>query len=63
VNTIVTIVRLRAPVGFTPTREGTYDIACSQLCGLAHFRMRGIITVGSHESFRRFLAGEAAVLA
>lgn len=49
-------------VWFTPTVAGTYDIACSQLCGLAHFRMRGTITVESAEAFQRFLAEEAAAL-
>jgi cytochrome c oxidase subunit 2 len=50
-----------APLWFTPTREGTFDIACSQLCGLAHFRMRGLVTVESEDAFRRFLADEAAL--
>ena len=48
-----------SPVWFTPTVAGTYDIACSQLCGLAHFRMRGTITVESAEAFQQFLAEEA----
>lgn len=26
---------------FTPTRTGDWEIACSQLCGLGHYRMRG----------------------
>jgi cytochrome c oxidase subunit 2 len=26
---------------FTPTRTGEWEIACSQLCGLGHYRMRG----------------------
>src|SRR5690606_37486664 len=26
---------------FTPTRAGAWDILCSQLCGLGHYRMRG----------------------
>jgi cytochrome c oxidase subunit II len=50
-----------APIWFTPTREGTFDIACSQLCGLAHFRMRGIVTIESEDAFQRFLAEEAAL--
>ncbi len=50
-----------APLWFTPTREGTFDIACSQLCGLAHFRMRALVTVESEAAFRRFLAEEAAL--
>ena len=27
------------PVWFTPTKTGEWDIACSQLCGLGHYRM------------------------
>ncbi len=53
---------LHSPVWFTPIREGTFDIACSQLCGLAHFRMRGIVTVESAAAFQRFLDEEAALL-
>jgi cytochrome c oxidase subunit 2 len=50
------------PVWFTPTMTGEFDIACSQLCGLGHYRMRGVITVESEEAFRKFLADEAAAL-
>ena len=51
---------LFAPVWFTPSRAGAYDIACSQLCGLAHFRMRGTIVVESEAAFEQFLSSEAA---
>jgi len=50
------------PVWFTPTVTGEFEIACSQLCGLGHYRMRGVITVESEEAFRKFLAEEAALL-
>ena len=40
---------------------GEFEIACSQLCGLGHYRMRGVITVESEEAFRKFLADEAAL--
>jgi cytochrome c oxidase subunit 2 len=53
---------LVTPVTFTPTALGTFDVACSQLCGLAHFRMRAILTVESDDAFRRFMAEEAAAL-
>ena len=53
---------LLAPVWFTPTLAGRFDIACSQLCGLGHFRMRGTITVESEAEYRAFLAAEAALL-
>jgi len=51
----------RAAVWFTPTVEGEFEIVCSQLCGLAHHRMRGVIKVESEEAFQRFLAEEAKV--
>jgi cytochrome c oxidase subunit 2 len=50
---------LIAPVWFTPTIPGEYEIACSQLCGLAHFRMRGTIVVESEAAFRAFLDAES----
>ncbi len=53
---------LLSPVWFTPTLAGRFDIACSQLCGLGHFRMRGTVTVESETEYRAFLAAEAAML-
>ena len=47
------------PVWFTPTRTGEWDIACSQLCGLAHYRMRGFYTVQTAADFEAWLAAEA----
>ena len=47
------------PVWFTPTLAGTFDIACSQLCGLGHYRMRGVITVERPEEFTSWLAPSA----
>jgi len=41
---------------FTPTRTGEWEIVCSQLCGLAHYRMRGFYTVQSDADFRAWLA-------
>jgi len=45
-------------VWFTPTVEGEFEIVCSQLCGLGHHRMRGVIKVESEAAFERFLAEE-----
>lgn len=36
---------LDIPVYFTPIKTGDYEIHCAQLCGLGHFRMRGIFKV------------------
>jgi cytochrome c oxidase subunit II len=32
-------------VWFTPVKKGVYDVACSQLCGIGHYNMRGFLTV------------------
>jgi cytochrome c oxidase subunit 2 len=44
-----------APVWFTPTLEGEYDIACSQLCGLGHYRMRALLRVVDQEEYQQWL--------
>lgn len=47
-------------VWLTPTKTGEWNIACSQLCGLAHYRMVGRYTIESEEDFKAWLAEEAA---
>ena len=49
-------------IWFTPTRIGAWDIVCSQLCGLGHYRMRGDVRVLSAENWNRWLADEEARL-
>jgi cytochrome c oxidase subunit 2 len=53
---------MEIPVWFVPNRVGEYEVACSQLCGLGHFRMRGFVTIQSAADFQKFLAEEAARL-
>jgi cytochrome c oxidase subunit 2 len=53
---------MQIPVWFVPTRIGEYEIACSQLCGLGHFRMRGFVTVQSAEDFRNWMAEQVQQL-
>jgi cytochrome c oxidase subunit 2 len=40
---------------FTPTQTGTYELVCSQLCGLGHYRMRAAVRVLSEEEFKQWL--------
>ena len=47
-----------ARVWFTPTVIGNWEIACSQLCGLGHYRMRGEYHVVSVAEWQRWLADE-----
>jgi cytochrome c oxidase subunit 2 len=49
---------LTIPVWFIPTRVGDYEITCSQLCGLGHFRMRGFLTIQSASDFQSWMADQ-----
>lgn len=51
------------PVWFTPTQTGQWDIPCSQLCGLGHYRMRGFYRIQTAAEYEAWLADEAALLA
>jgi len=46
-------------VWFTPTKTGEWEIACSQLCGLGHYRMRGFYTIQSASDFEAWLKENA----
>lgn len=50
------------PVWFVPNRPGEYEITCSQLCGLGHYRMRGFVTVQSPTDFQAWMADQAKQL-
>jgi len=45
---------MQIPVWFIPNRVGQYEIACSQLCGLGHFRMRGFVTIQSAADYQKW---------
>jgi cytochrome c oxidase subunit 2 len=53
---------LEIPVWFVPNTIGNYEIACSQLCGLGHFRMRGFLNIKSAADYQRFLDDAAKEL-
>lgn len=46
------------PVWFTPTLTGVWDITCSQLCGLGHYRMKGRYVIESPAEYSAWLAQE-----
>lgn len=61
------------PVWFVPTvstaamrrrkdPEFQYEIACAQLCGLGHYRMRGFLTIHEPGGLERWLESQAAPL-
>lgn len=40
---------------FTPTRTGSFDVLCEELCGIGHFAMRGRIVVDEPAAFQAWL--------
>lgn len=40
----------------TPTRTGTFDILCAELCGVSHYQMRGTVVVEQQAAFDAWLA-------
>jgi cytochrome c oxidase subunit 2 len=51
---------MNTPVWFEATRTGEFTLACAELCGLGHYRMKGSITVHSQAEFDAWLAGQQA---
>jgi cytochrome c oxidase subunit 2 len=49
---------LTIPVWFVPTETGDWEIACAQLCGVGHYRMRGYVTVHTQEDFDSWMEGQ-----
>ena len=55
----VTTEEMRARTG---NPEFQYEIACAQLCGLGHYRMRGFVTVQTAEDFQKWMDAEVEML-
>jgi cytochrome c oxidase subunit II len=49
---------MQIPVWFIPNRVGEYEISCSQLCGLGHFRMRGFLTIQTAADYDKWFADQ-----
>src|SRR3989344_2386372 len=48
------------PLWFTPTKTGNFEIACAQLCGLGHYRMKGFLTIHNEADFKSWLDEQTA---
>jgi cytochrome c oxidase subunit 2 len=48
------------PIHFTAEKIGQYEIMCTQLCGLAHYRMRSFLNVVSDSDYDTFLKQQEA---
>ena len=47
---------------FTPIAAGAFEIRCSQLCGLGHYRMRGDVSVLAPDAWDRWQRSELALI-
>jgi cytochrome c oxidase subunit II len=53
---------MEVPIHFTPIKAnatGDWEIACAQLCGLGHYRMRGQLFVHTKPDFESWMAKSA----
>ena len=46
----------KVPVWFDTTQTGDFEIACAQLCGLGHYRMKGYFIVDDPAKFTEWFA-------
>lgn len=47
-------------IWFRATELGQYELACAELCGLGHYKMRAFVTVHTQEEYDQWLAERAA---
>ena len=53
---------IQIPVWWVPTELGQFEVNCSQLCGLGHYRMRGFVTIMEQDEYDAWLEEEASFL-
>jgi cytochrome c oxidase subunit 2 len=49
---------MRIPLHFQADTIGTYEVPCSELCGLGHYQMRTTVTVMSVPEYERWKRGQ-----
>jgi cytochrome c oxidase subunit 2 len=50
---------MTVPVWFEAEETGQFEIACAQLCGLGHYRMKGFFSVDTPEQYDAWLKEQA----
>ena len=46
---------MKIPVHFTANKIGKYELACAELCGMGHYKMRGQLSAERDEDFQKYL--------
>ena len=44
---------------FTPTRTGTFESICAELCGTGHYTMRAVVVVDEDSAYQTWLQGQS----
>jgi cytochrome c oxidase subunit II len=44
---------------FTPTRTGTFESICAELCGTGHYTMRAVVVVDEASAYQTWLQGQS----
>jgi len=50
-----TVPGMVIPLHFVATRVGRYELACAELCGLGHYKMRAFVEVMTEDDFQKWL--------
>jgi cytochrome c oxidase subunit 2 len=51
---------LNIRVWFQATETGAHELACAELCGIGHYRMRAMVTVHTQEEYDAWIADQIA---
>ena len=51
---------MNTAVWITPTKEGEFEVACAELCGAQHYRMRSSVIVTTQDSVDAWLRSKVA---
>ena len=51
---------LTSRMWLSATKTGNFEIACAELCGLGHYRMRGFLVIDTPEAFHTWLEQQLA---
>jgi cytochrome c oxidase subunit II len=54
---------MKTRIWFEANRVGHWELACAELCGLGHYRMKGFVTVDTPEDYQKWLVEQAAAAA
>jgi cytochrome c oxidase subunit 2 len=49
------------PTWFTPIKTGDFEIACAQLCGLGHYRMKGFLKIHTPEDYDKWVSEQSTI--